>query len=81
MTEQEWLEGMADQWMRGPVTAPAFRPDLPHVSDCGWRIVLAPVSRPMLERIEYADEVEFYAVFDGREVTTRRPRSAMTQSA
>ena len=81
MTEQEWLERYADQWMRDRDITPVFSPDLPPVSECGWRVVLAPLSRPLYERIRYADEVEFYAVFGGREVTARRPANGMNWSA
>jgi hypothetical protein len=84
MTEQEWLEGFADQQMRGRNITPAFSPDLPAVSECGWRVVLAPLpplnASTLYQRIRHADEVEFYAVFDGREVTTRRPMDGLSRS-
>lgn len=82
VTEQEWLEHQADQWVRDGAITPSFSPDLPPVSDCGWRIVLAPLAPDdsTYERIKHADEVEFYAVFGGREVTTRRPANGMNWS-
>jgi hypothetical protein len=84
MTEQEWLEQQADHWMRGPDITPAFIPDLPPVSECGWRVILEAgairSARSPLERIRAAEQVEFYAVFDGREVTTRRPANGMNWS-
>jgi hypothetical protein len=74
MTEQEWLEHQADQWMRDRNITPAFNPALPAASECGSRVVLdrARSAESPLERITAAKWVEFYAVFDGREVTTRR---------
>jgi hypothetical protein len=83
MTEQEWLEDMADRWMDDAAATPAFNPDLPAVSECGWRSVLPPLplsgSAPH-EWLRYVGEVEFYAVFRGREITTRRPLRDMNQT-
>lgn len=79
---QEWLEATADAMMRAPDATLTFRPDIPHVTETGWRIPIVDCSlrQGLYGGLNRPELVEFYAVFaDGRKLTTRRPVTDMVR--